>query len=259
MSKENIYVKYPSIPLLDSCPEILEGPVKVFEKLDGGNCQISISEGKLIPGSRSRPISGNRIQKVSWFGDFTKWVYSSPQLYNLDENQVLFGEWLSFHNVDYNPEKIDQFYLFDVYDRKTGQFLDYPRGLESLEAREIDLNCLETLTEGTISLDDLKQVLARESEYRDSFMEGVVVKNYEQQKFAKLVRPEFSEVARGNRLPNIEKYMTEARVRKARATLNENEVEPTPDNLVKEIMRNVKSEHGVSLSKRDIQRKLKGK
>ena len=44
--EDNKYVKYKRIPHLEEIPHILDNPVKVYEKIDGGNCQIRKIEGR---------------------------------------------------------------------------------------------------------------------------------------------------------------------------------------------------------------------
>ena len=93
------YFKYPSIPYLEANLDILQQPVSVFEKLDGGNCQVRKLNGRVIAGSRSHFLEGENVNRISWFKSFVRWVNSVPELYKLDERYALNGEWLAFHKI----------------------------------------------------------------------------------------------------------------------------------------------------------------
>jgi hypothetical protein len=108
---------------------------------------------------------------------------------------TLFGENMLRHSLDYNWEKTPAFLLFDVYSHDEDEFLplDAARsvcgtlGLEFVPVLDIVSNPSEfDPTEYGESLPA--------SQFRDGLAEGVVIKNYETQCFAKLVAEENEEV-----------------------------------------------------------------
>ena len=230
MTLPDTIVKYPSIPHLDEIPEILDGPVQVFEKLDGGNCQIGATNGRLRLATRSGDYS-MRAHEHIWFGEFQKWAnrfyaalqrdLAAPLEELLPANLVLFGEWLSPHTIEYRPEATSKFHLIDVYDLRTKRFLPYDEGTAKATIEGLlPLRALTTLYAGRITMRELEDLLPG-SGYRDGDKEGVVVKDYQNQRFAKLVNQEFSDKQKstieGGR--SLDQYLTPQRLRKCALTL----------------------------------------
>jgi len=186
------FVKYPRIPHLYEASDLLDNPVSVFEKMDGGNSQIRKSEGRIFTGSRARFLSERR-DKNAWFPNFLSFVMKNPTFYNLPENLIIFTEWLSQHTLDYTPQSRNQAYLLDVYDTKEMRFLPYQEGLELLTSLGIKgVNFLKPIfSNRKVGVSELKEVLLdRDSDYRNpgKKMEGVVLKDYSSQRFAKFWR-----------------------------------------------------------------------
>jgi len=186
------FVKYSRIPHLYEVLDLLDNPVEVFEKIDGGNSQIRKSEGRIFAGSRARFLS-ERKDRAAWFPDFLNFVMKNLTFHNLPENLIIFTEWLSPHTLDYTRQAQDQAYLLDVYDTEEGRFLPYQKDLELLIQLGIEgINFLVPfISNKKVSVDELKEVLLeRDSDYRSpgKKMEGVVVKDYSNQRFAKFWR-----------------------------------------------------------------------
>lgn len=267
---KNQYVKYPSIPYLDANLEILRNPVQIFEKLDGGNCQIRKKDGRVIAGSRSNFLEGENVNRISWFRKFVSWVNTTPSLYNLDENFLLVGEWLAFHNIKYSPQHMDKFYLIDVFDLEEKKFIQYNDGVDLVNLMGIKvispeeepsregISSLRLLRKGRVSKYDLDALLKVPSDYRNGVKEGIVVKDYEHQRFAKYLHPEFSEVASVNRNSSlVDKYVTQMRIKKTIYALTE-EDNFSKEQIVTRIVRDVLTDQGVSLSRKDVEKKIKG-
>jgi ATP-dependent RNA circularization protein (DNA/RNA ligase family) len=183
------FVKYPRIPHLVEKPSILSNSVNVFEKLDGGNSQVRYYKGRILAGNRSKFLS-EKDKKFEWFQQFLKWAKSNYSLFNLSEKTILYGEWLSYHTLEYFPKYRDNFYLIDFFDMESGEFLDYSKAKEKIKELGIkDIKLLNSLFEGKISEKKLENlVINRRSDYRDGYMEGVVIKDYSSQSFIKLWR-----------------------------------------------------------------------
>ncbi len=259
--REGYYVKYPHIPCLDSCPDLLSSnEIYLFEKLDGGNCQIRKIQGRVRVGSRSKFLEGKSAEKVSWFGDFLRWVSQRKNFYGLDERHVIFCEWLSFHNIKYEKENMNKPYFLDLYDLAEKRFVPYDHAVsvleESIEISDV-LGLLEILSKGRFDLSEIERVLKAGSDYRYGSKEGVVIKDYDKQIFAKVLHPEFAESVDDKRLPNVQKYVTLTRLRKTYFTITEEGDTPDFEKVAKRVMVDVQRENGVSLNKRELRKRVK--
>ena len=116
------FVKYGSIPEIGSFRELKISPENhhyIFEKIDGGNCQVRKINGRLYAGSKSNFLTGPVIEKSEWFGKLLGWMYPNSSLFSLPENVILFGEWSGNHTIDYRKNN-DKFFLIDVFRMKGG-------------------------------------------------------------------------------------------------------------------------------------------
>lgn len=179
------FVKYPKIPHLASCSEVLNFPVQIFEKMDGGNAHIRISQGRILAANRSKFLT-DKDKKFPWFNDFLRWAKRNYSFYDLPENLIVFGEWLAPHTLEYDQENINKFYVLDLFDLETGKFFPYTKGKNLLKKVGVKgLEFLSSLFHGKIKIRDL-ELLTKNSKYKKGFSEGVVVKDYPNQRFAKL-------------------------------------------------------------------------
>ncbi len=183
------FIKYPRISHLDSCLELLDGPVSVFEKLDGGNTQVRKIKGRVFSGVRSKFLGPERNMRMPWFKDFNHFVMSNFSFYNLPESLVVYGEWMAPHTLDYHKEFTDKFFLLDVFDLDSGRFLPYSDGkrlLEDIGVREV-LYLKPLVDREKVALPKLKKLVSNSS-FRSGQMEGLVIKDYwsNPQRFAKL-------------------------------------------------------------------------
>ena len=189
--KDIRFMKYPRIPHLYEIPEIVDHGVEVYEKIDGGNAQIRKLDGRTRCGNRANFLDDKRFDQF-WFRDFLKFVMKNDSFYNLPENIIVFCEWLAPHTLDYKEECKNRAYLTDVYDKDRKLFLPYQEGKEVLVDKGIEeLVFLDCLFTGKISINAIKWIAAnKKSRFRDNDkkMEGVVVKDYAGQRFAKLLR-----------------------------------------------------------------------
>jgi hypothetical protein len=253
------YIKYPSIPYLAAALDILSNEVELFEKLDGGNCQIRKIQGRIVPGSRSNYLEGNKVNKVWWFEDFVRWVGNKTKqdLYGLDSNFVIFGEWLALHNIKYSFENMGQFYFIDMYDIERKRFLEYEQGKDYLKMLGIELNTIRCLGKGKFHRAELDRRLGEKSDYREGCKEGIVIKDYQRQRFAKLLHPEFSEVSYNRRLPAIDRYVTKKRLEKTQQAMKEEGKDISRKNLADRIKKDVLTDQGVALSEKQIEKRFK--
>jgi ATP-dependent RNA circularization protein (DNA/RNA ligase family) len=189
--KEEKFVKYPRIAHLDESLDILDNPVQVFEKMDGGNSQIRKMKGRVRCGTRAHYLDDKNFNKL-WFPTFYAMTMKNHSWYNLPEDMIVFAEWLAPHTLDYTADARNKAFVLDVYDTNENRFMPYEEGRKRLEDSGIeDIQFLTPIISGKTNLRELEeQVLERDSDYRDNKkkMEGVVVKDYDNQKFAKLWR-----------------------------------------------------------------------
>ena len=195
-----VFIKYPEIPHLAETPEILDGKnVEIFEKIDGGNCQVRISNGRLFCGSRANFLKRTEHFRFDWFKDFNKWAMSNQSLHNLPENLIIYGEFSSPHTIFYNSESTNRFFLIDIYNISNGKFLPYEESKSLLETKLFveDILFLDILAKGKISLESVKYLATGKSRYSHGDREGVVIKDYKKQKFAKLWRTSVNQTREG--------------------------------------------------------------
>ena len=200
MESRPVFVKYPEIPHLMEVPEILdEDCLEIYEKLDGGNCQVRNYSGRIFTGSRANFLNREEYFRFPWPKTFNKWAKSNHSFYNLPENLIVFGEFMAFHTLRYKPEFTDRFFLTDVYDLSPQRFIPYDvvrSGLEKDLGIE-DILFLEALAKGGANMPKIKELVMGESQYSDYGREGVVIKDYHHQNFAKLWRTSVNRTKEG--------------------------------------------------------------
>jgi hypothetical protein len=151
----------------------------------------------------------------------------------MSEDLILFGEWTNKHKVHY-PEHEKQFFLYDVYNTKTGRYL--PFEYVDLCAFVFELNLVPVFYQGEYqSFEHLKSFVGKTALGGrlgdEETGEGIVVKNvdfidrYGRQMFVKLVTEKFAEIQK-QKLPKdpkieqtqeqvfVAQVVTEARVEK---------------------------------------------
>ena len=242
-------IKYPSIPYLEVDESILDNPVYVFEKLDGGNCQLRTRGERLHMATRSGDYS-NRTREHQWFGQMQNWANFFYSFYQretgsllselLPNDIVLFGEWLSFHSVQYKPEALDQFYLIDVYDLKKREFVPYEEAVMRATCDGLlPINTMPILHKGKADTDLLEEMLEG-SAYYEGHKEGLVVKDYANQRFAKFLHPEYREFVRER--AGLDAYLTERRLEKVGMKLKARGLTLNPTTLQRAFMEDLKKE-----------------
>ena len=133
-------------------------------------------------------------------------------------------------HLAYRADATNQFYLIDVYDLTKEQFLPYEEGVAHATIEGLlQLRTMRTLGEGNFTFASLQQFM-RGSDYRDGDKEGIVIKDYANQRFAKLVSTQFSEER--DDAKGLATYLTPQRLRKCSLKLhNITGKRPTPQQL----------------------------
>ena len=168
--------------------------ITITEKIDGANTSFVLNEnGEIDCFSRNNQVTlGNTLR------GYYNWVRQNIKAELLNPKYRYFGEWLVSHKIQYKPEYYQNFYLFNVYDEESQEYL-----IDTImrsEAARLGIKTVPLFYEGEyISFDHLMSFVGQ-SEMAVDFGEGVVAKNvdykdrYGHQMFVKLVHADFIEV-----------------------------------------------------------------
>lgn len=263
------FVKYESIcsilPTIN-LDQFLGKEVQVFEKIDGGNCQVRKVPTQtggfgLLGGSRANFLKGTVVQRREWFQEFTKWMYQNSSLYNLPENLVMFNEFAGNHTITYSPDFNNKPFLIDLLDQETRRFLPYDESRKRISQLGIEnVLLLNVLFKGQITEKVMKELLKKNSEYYPGHKEGIVIKDYNSnpQTFAKVLHPEFAE-KKLKKDGQID-YLTPSRYKKVILRwLDENEVNTGIDesSYIDAVRENVIREEKVDCDRDRVRRRLR--
>lgn len=197
------FIKYPKIKRIGE-PEtkgVLDGKVSIQEKIDGGNFRFAVINGKLIFGSRTRRLTSDHGEDTNVAKGFKRCIdYVREKVTDKIEqypNMIFFGENCVKHTINYDWEKMPPFLGFDIYSFDENRFMNdtyvknvyHELGLETVPYLE---------SHEDLSIDLINDDLVPISKYalhsaKDKKAEGIVIKNYEKQIFAKYVRDAFKE------------------------------------------------------------------
>jgi hypothetical protein len=182
---------------------VLEGNVYLQEKIDGGNFRFYVSENnKIIFGSRTQQLTSNECEDSNVAKNFKRVVeYIREQTKDIDlsnyKNYIFYGEACFKHTINYDWENMPLFLGFDVFDTNLNLFL-YPEISKEI-FRELNLKFVPGLgIKSNFNPELINDDLVPESVYAlkssiDKQAEGIVIKNYDKQIFAKYVRDKFKE------------------------------------------------------------------
>jgi len=254
------FVGYGKIPYLETFFEILDNPVVIFEKLDGSNVQIR-KEGKdVLFGTRSNFLSEKNIRAI-WMRDFLRWGRIHKDILSrVPEKIIIFGEWVANqHVLDYDWDKINRFYFIDlgyISEDEKLIFYNFSEARDYLSFWGIDeiMEVLLPLAEGKFSFEQIKKLANQRSQLvkrernllYDGKMEGVVIKDYVNQRFAKYLNPEFSEIRIEEN--KLHRYLNENRFIKVAAKLYEKEGKVFLNDLIAALKSDIDEETGKDIS-----------
>ena len=165
------------------------GEVWVFPKLDGTNASVWAEEIPKLSGTSYIVRVGSRSRTLSEGSDnagFYAYIHGDSdtacnlRLFALAHPQlVLYGEWLVPHTIKgYRDDAWRKFYVFDVFDREAGAYVDFLTYRPMLREAGVDFLPATRMTNPTgPELDEMaakQSYLCKDGE----FGEGIVVKNY---------------------------------------------------------------------------------
>lgn len=223
---------------------ILNGTVYLFSKLDGSNgCIWADEDGTIHCGSRTREISVAKDN--AGFADYM----TNSHVDNLDQlrqfcienpHLIIYGEWLGGQGTGRKflgsiKRYINGgFFVFAVYNRETGKYLDYETYFSTLgKVYDKIIPYIAVMTNPTI--DQLEEYVDKCSynlaDTDNLGGEGITIYNYDYTYYgrpaiAKIVRDEFKNEMKGKKpaptnnenseLAFVENYITEAFMDKCR-------------------------------------------
>jgi|SaaInlStandDraft_6_1057023.scaffolds.fasta_scaffold04298_4 atypical dual specificity phosphatase len=178
----------------DDCDTFMkEDDVFIAEKVDGAQLGISIDENyKIMVQNRSHYVNS---KSHSQFEKLDKWIFDHKEsLYQiLNQDTILFGEWLyAKHSIDYNNLP-DYFMAFDLYNKKKKLFYNRDKLVEAL--KDTNLHYVREMYRGKIKdKTHLLKMIEQKSDYTDGRVEGIYLKIFENdyvKSRCKLVRNDF--------------------------------------------------------------------
>jgi len=196
-------MKYPKIKLLghkDNDGILTKGDhLYIEEKIDGGNFRFMLTEeGKLFFGSRKVDLGD---EDKDFEGQFHRCIEYIKENINqeyrerIGSSAVFFGESCTKHTVNYDWEKIPPCLIYDIYDLHKECFMNATKVHRS--CRQMNLLMVPILEFARYGEGPIKTWIEKTefpSEYAlDGKAEGIVIKNYDKQLFAKIIDPRFKE------------------------------------------------------------------
>ena len=165
---------------------ILKGEVVVMEKLDGANASIWFDDDNdaIVYAGRNGIQGRVKIDTGEIIGDSFRglgaWI--AEQLVNhsfmdelIDSNIRCYGEWLVKHKVEYKPEFMSQFYLYDL--EKDGAMV--PAQHIKSWAEYLGIPTAPTITiVHDPKVDELRELVGT-SDMAVTRGEGIVIKNFD--------------------------------------------------------------------------------
>lgn len=163
----------------------------IQEKIDGANASFKVENGIIKAFSRNTEL--NKENNLRGFYQWTQTL--NPE--DLLEDILYFGEWLVKHKINYPENKLNQFYLYDLYDEEESKYLHFND--VKFEAERLSLNLIPLFYKGEYqSFEHLMEFVGK-TQLGGEVGEGIVVKNvdfvnrYGNQLFVKLVSDDFRE------------------------------------------------------------------
>jgi len=207
----------------------------------------------ILGGSKANYLIGKNTRSF-WFPNFLKWMRSNKSLENLPNDIIMFGEWLNRETLEYDKERLNKFYFIDLGFVSEGKvwLYDYEESLDYLSEWKIkNIEILEPIKKGVVlTEEEIREIVtSTKSKLGANEIEGVVLKDYETQTFAKFLNPKYSEIREQEK--TLEKrYINEPRIRKAIKRLKEEKgiPKPTLEDIILEITNDIKEESGIEFS-----------
>ena len=210
--------------------DIMSGSVEETEKLDGANFSFRLNEdGALEFRSHNRVIPIEDYGDKSW-KQCIEYIQGSHAMTPFDEWFIYFGECMSKHTLNYGITP--PFIGYAVYDPRNSTY--YGNWEYHFKSRDIPTPERIIHTDTELLTDEyIESRMKLPSQFGTSGVvrEGIVLKNYSNQQFAKVVNEDFKEQNRAvfggsdekhsDTWKIVEKYCTPARIDKSIFTIRD--------------------------------------
>lgn len=201
------FMKYPKIFALgkEENKDIFndaQDDIVIQEKMDGANFRFVIKNNKVIFGSRTQQLTSNEGEDSNVPKNFRRTCeHIREQLKEKDlnwyEGFIFYGEAMHKHTMEYDWERVPPYLGFDIYFIKEKRFIDINESIKMfLDMGLSVVPTIETRKAGVITQlteEDVPISAFPPRSNPTSKAEGIVLKNYNKQIFAKFVRAEFKE------------------------------------------------------------------
>jgi hypothetical protein len=196
----NRLIKYPKIKVVgsDENRDIFkchDDEIIIEEKIDGANFRFMLNniydENRIIFGSRGKVLGYEHDTIGGVWERCVKFIKDTVKVRDFTD-MVIFGECCHKHTMNYDWEKIPPFLGFDIWNINDGSFLDYNQKKYVFDELGLTMVPLKEI----IRAGDIKEIttdIIPQSQYANTYAEGVVFKNYKRQIFAKFVSDKFKE------------------------------------------------------------------
>jgi hypothetical protein len=244
---------FPSIPRVETAPDVLEGHLWLLEKVDGANFRFQLRDtGLLRFGTRGKVYDDpaavpepyqHAVRHVREELDRTALRAAVEDV----ESIVFFGEAMHHHTIDYDWEQTPSFLGFDIWSAQDEAFR--PPGAVQAIFERLGLQPVRAVQKELPARDfDPDSFAIPRSAYYDGPAEGVVIHNKRGGR-AKLLHPEFQEVDEtvpldGDASDLAARYATDRRFEKWAAKLGDRGEPVTFEALYKRVLEDiVREEH----------------
>lgn len=194
------FPKYPKIKRLGhkETKGIWDGTVVVEEKIDGANFRFMYDpELGLRWGTRN--VDYTTVNPRDWPKRFEKqyeWVQEQAEAVAKFPGYVFYAEAIIPHSIQYDWKKFPAPLIgFDVYDVENNEWIPYPENRELFKRIGLPFVPVVDVLKGKPSLEKFEELVPK-SQFYDGIAEGVVLKNYDNGVFAKILSEKFVEVNR---------------------------------------------------------------
>lgn len=179
-------------------------PIVIQVKIDGSNASIAYDSktNSLVAFSRRQAL--NEMNTLNGFWNYVQSLDVKAFAEILSDRYIIFGEWLVPHSVKYPEDMYKKFYMFDVWDRETEQYLTQEDSLAIFDRLKNYIpNYVHTLYNGPFISWEHTLAFLKENIYGEApCMEGIVIKRQNKlwskssrlPYYVKIVNEKFSEV-----------------------------------------------------------------
>lgn len=146
--------------------------ISITEKVDGSNASIryDVETDTLASFSRRQPLTP--MATLNGFYNYAQKLDAS--IYKDTPNYSIFGEWLIKHKIKYNPEHMNKWYVYSIYDNENKVWLSQDEVKAFVKAH--NLTYVHELYVGPFISWEHCRSFAHSPLYGDT-QEGVVVRN----------------------------------------------------------------------------------